>query len=152
MASLADALVQQLLKGRYVAALATESPDGSIHVVAVWYWYDGTDIFVATSSRSKKARNLRSKAGGAGISAGAAAQSSGAYSFRGELAGVGTVAGEDERRERAHRRQASRLALRCSDSLTARSHGARVITSNRADFEMIHNYCKFKLEVWAAAR
>ncbi len=37
-------------------------------------------------------------------------------------------------------------------ALTARSHGARVITSNRADFEMIHNYCKFKLEVWAAAR
>ncbi len=35
-------------------------------------------------------------------------------------------------------------------ALTARSHGARLITSNRADFEMIQRYCKFKLEVWAA--
>ena len=34
-------------------------------------------------------------------------------------------------------------------ALTARSHGARLITSNRADFEMIHRYCKFKLEIWS---
>src|SRR5271166_6205197 len=60
MASLADPLVKQLLGGRYVASLAKENPDGSIHMVAVWYWFDGADIFVATSSRSKKARNLRS--------------------------------------------------------------------------------------------
>lgn len=33
-------------------------------------------------------------------------------------------------------------------ALTARSHGARVITSNRADFELIHRYRKFKLEIW----
>lgn len=33
-------------------------------------------------------------------------------------------------------------------ALTARSHGARLITSNRRDFELIHRYCKFKLEVW----
>jgi nitroimidazol reductase NimA-like FMN-containing flavoprotein (pyridoxamine 5'-phosphate oxidase superfamily) len=31
-------------------------------MVAVWYWFDGTHIFVATSSRSRKARNLQSKA------------------------------------------------------------------------------------------
>ena len=62
MASLDDALVQQFLKGRYVAALASESPDGSIHMVAVWYWFDGSNIFVATSSRSRKARNLQSQA------------------------------------------------------------------------------------------
>ena len=36
-------------------------------------------------------------------------------------------------------------------ALTVRSHGARLITSNRANFEMIHGYCKFKLEVWVAA-
>ena len=62
MASLHDALVQQFLKGRYIAALATENPDGSIHMVAVWYWFDGSNIFVATSSRSRKARNLQSHA------------------------------------------------------------------------------------------
>ncbi len=36
-------------------------------------------------------------------------------------------------------------------ALTARSHGARLITSNRADFELIHSHCKFKPEVWPPA-
>lgn len=58
MASLSDALVRQLLDSRYVASFATQNQNGSIHIVSVWYWFDGTDIFVATSSRSRKARNL----------------------------------------------------------------------------------------------
>ena len=33
-------------------------------------------------------------------------------------------------------------------ALTARSHGAALITSNRADFELIREYRAFKLEVW----
>jgi predicted nucleic acid-binding protein len=33
-------------------------------------------------------------------------------------------------------------------ALTARSHGARLITSNRTDFEMINKYRQFQLEVW----
>jgi predicted nucleic acid-binding protein len=33
-------------------------------------------------------------------------------------------------------------------ALTVRSHGARLITSNRADFELIRDYRDFKLEVW----
>jgi predicted nucleic acid-binding protein len=33
-------------------------------------------------------------------------------------------------------------------ALTARSHGARLITSNRADFEMINRYRNFQLEIW----
>ena len=33
-------------------------------------------------------------------------------------------------------------------ALTARSHGAWLITSNRADFELIREYRNFKLEVW----
>jgi predicted nucleic acid-binding protein len=33
-------------------------------------------------------------------------------------------------------------------ALTARSHGARLITSNRADFEMINGYKKLQLEIW----
>ena len=33
-------------------------------------------------------------------------------------------------------------------ALTARSHGARLIASNRADFEMIRSHRKFRLEVW----
>jgi predicted nucleic acid-binding protein len=33
-------------------------------------------------------------------------------------------------------------------ALTARSHGATLITSNRADFELIRKYRSFKLEIW----
>jgi predicted nucleic acid-binding protein len=33
-------------------------------------------------------------------------------------------------------------------ALTARSHGARLITSNRAGFELIREYREFELEVW----
>lgn len=33
-------------------------------------------------------------------------------------------------------------------ALTARSHGARLIASNRADFELIRHYRKFELEIW----
>jgi len=33
-------------------------------------------------------------------------------------------------------------------ALTARAHGARLITSNQADFELIREYRDFELEVW----
>jgi len=33
-------------------------------------------------------------------------------------------------------------------ALTARSHGARVVTSNRTDFELIRRYRDFMMEVW----
>jgi predicted nucleic acid-binding protein len=33
-------------------------------------------------------------------------------------------------------------------ALTARSHGARLITSNRSDFELISRYRKLLLDVW----
>ncbi len=33
-------------------------------------------------------------------------------------------------------------------ALTARTAGARLITSNRADFEMIRSYRDFELEIW----
>jgi hypothetical protein len=55
MASISDALVRELLDGRYIASLATTDPDGAIHVVAVWYHFDGSHINVATSSRRPKA-------------------------------------------------------------------------------------------------
>ncbi len=58
MASLTDPLAQQLLNGNYVASLATQNPNGLIHIVAVWYAFDGTNVFVATSSQSRKAKNL----------------------------------------------------------------------------------------------
>jgi predicted nucleic acid-binding protein len=33
-------------------------------------------------------------------------------------------------------------------ALTARSHGALLITSNRSDFELISTYRKFQFEIW----
>ena len=45
MASLTDDLVQQLLAGRHIASLATVNPDNSIHMVAVWFWFDGSTDF-----------------------------------------------------------------------------------------------------------
>ncbi len=33
-------------------------------------------------------------------------------------------------------------------ALTARSHGATVITSDKADFELIRHYKEFQLEIW----
>jgi predicted nucleic acid-binding protein len=33
-------------------------------------------------------------------------------------------------------------------ALTARSQGARLITSNRSDFEIINRYRKLQLEIW----
>jgi predicted nucleic acid-binding protein len=33
-------------------------------------------------------------------------------------------------------------------ALTARSHGARVVTSNRTDFETINHYRKFQCVIW----
>jgi len=47
-----------LIEGRRVASLATLSADGSPHLTAVWYLYQDGCFFVATSSRSRKARNL----------------------------------------------------------------------------------------------
>ena len=47
-----------LIEGRRVASLATLNPDGSPHLTAVWYLYQDGCFFVATSSRSRKARNL----------------------------------------------------------------------------------------------
>src|SRR5579862_428820 len=61
MALLTDSLVTQMLQERYIASLATQNPNGSIHMVAVWYFFDGAHVYVATSARSRKARNLQSK-------------------------------------------------------------------------------------------
>ena len=59
-----DPALQGILQGRYIATLGTENADGSIHLTAVWYLFEDGCLFVATSSKTRKARNLaaRSKA------------------------------------------------------------------------------------------
>ncbi len=56
-----DPALRQVLQGRYVATLATENPDGSIHLAAVWYLFEDGCLFVATSSKSRKARNVAAR-------------------------------------------------------------------------------------------
>ncbi len=56
-----DPTLQQLLQGRYIATLATENPDSTIHLTAVWYLFEAGHLFVATSSKSRKARNVAAR-------------------------------------------------------------------------------------------
>jgi PPOX class probable F420-dependent enzyme len=47
-----------LLAGKRIASLGSLNDDGSPHLTAVWYLYQDGCFFVATSSRTRKARNL----------------------------------------------------------------------------------------------
>lgn len=53
-----DPALQSFLQGRYIATLGTENADGSIHLTAVWYLFQDGCLFVATSSKTRKARNV----------------------------------------------------------------------------------------------
>ncbi len=110
MVDISSPLVQELLRGRRVACLATKNADGSIHLTAVWYLFEGDHLYVATSSRTAKARNLstrpkaslmvdiRDQAGARGVTA---------------MGTVEILTGEDSRswNERVHRRYLSEDAL-----------------------------------------
>lgn len=53
-----DPAFQDLLQGRHIATLGTENKDGTIHLTAVWYVFEDGSLFVATSGKSRKARNI----------------------------------------------------------------------------------------------
>ena len=53
-----DPAFQQMLQRRSIATLGTTNADGSIHLTAVWYLFEDGRLFVATSSKSRKARNV----------------------------------------------------------------------------------------------
>lgn len=59
-----DSKFLPLLEGRRIASLGTLNDDGSPHLTAVWYLYQDGCFFVATSSRSRKARNLAKRPNG----------------------------------------------------------------------------------------
>jgi nitroimidazol reductase NimA-like FMN-containing flavoprotein (pyridoxamine 5'-phosphate oxidase superfamily) len=52
---------QEFLNGRFIASLGTQNEDASVHLTAVWYLFEGGCLYVATSSRSRKARNVLSR-------------------------------------------------------------------------------------------
>ena len=55
---LRDELSRELLKARLVANLATLNADGSVHLVGMWFLWDGEAILLPTSGATRKARNL----------------------------------------------------------------------------------------------
>ena len=57
-----DPKFQDLLRGRHIATLGTENENGSIHLTAVWYLFEDGNLFIATSSRTRKARNVAARA------------------------------------------------------------------------------------------
>jgi hypothetical protein len=48
---------EEFLNGRFIACLGTTNEDSSVHLTAVWYLFEAGCLYVATSSRSRKARN-----------------------------------------------------------------------------------------------
>jgi PPOX class probable F420-dependent enzyme len=58
MAQILDPGFQQMLQRRFIATLGTTNADGSIHLTAVWYLFEDGRLFIATSSKSRKARNV----------------------------------------------------------------------------------------------
>jgi general stress protein 26 len=51
----------ELLQRRLIATLGTENADGTIHLTAVWFIYEENSFYIATSSKTKKARNILAK-------------------------------------------------------------------------------------------
>jgi PPOX class probable F420-dependent enzyme len=56
---LADELAREILEARLIANLATFDRDGSIHLVAMWFLWDGECLLSPTHRRTRKARNLQ---------------------------------------------------------------------------------------------
>jgi PPOX class probable F420-dependent enzyme len=56
-----DPNFEDLLRKRFVATLGTENADGTIHLTAVWYIFENGHLLVATSSKTRKARNVTAR-------------------------------------------------------------------------------------------
>jgi PPOX class probable F420-dependent enzyme len=56
-----DDAALELLSWRLNAFLATFNEDGSIHLVPLWYLFEDGRFFMATSSASRKARNIQAR-------------------------------------------------------------------------------------------
>jgi PPOX class probable F420-dependent enzyme len=56
-----DSSLQEFLSGRHIATIATENADGTIHMTAVWYLFEDGDLYIATSSKTRKAKNLAAR-------------------------------------------------------------------------------------------
>jgi len=50
--------VRSFLGGRRYAVLSTHDPDGGIHVTPIWFLFQDDRFYFASSSRSRKVKNL----------------------------------------------------------------------------------------------
>lgn len=57
--TLASKLAQETLHARLIANLASFRPDGTIHLVPMWFLWDGEAVVLPTFGESRKAKNLR---------------------------------------------------------------------------------------------
>ena len=55
---LTSELARELLSARLIANLATLNPDGTAHVVAMWFVWDGSAVLLPTSRATRKAKNV----------------------------------------------------------------------------------------------
>jgi hypothetical protein len=55
---LPEPLASELLATPLIANLGTFNADGTIHLVAIWFSWDGETLFMPTAGSSRKARNL----------------------------------------------------------------------------------------------
>jgi hypothetical protein len=53
--------VEEFLAERRIACLATEDPDGSAYLTAVWFLHEDGVVYVGTSGASRKARNAAAR-------------------------------------------------------------------------------------------
>ena len=53
-----DPAFHELLQRRLIATFGTENSDGTIHLTAVWFLFEGGHFFIATSSKTRKAQNV----------------------------------------------------------------------------------------------
>jgi PPOX class probable F420-dependent enzyme len=55
---LREPLARELLEARLIANLATVNPDGTVHLVGMWFLWDGKAVLSPTSRRTRKAKNV----------------------------------------------------------------------------------------------
>jgi PPOX class probable F420-dependent enzyme len=58
---LSQAEIDVLLDARLIANLASINPNGSVHLVAMWFRREGDAILFPTSHHTRKAKNLRQR-------------------------------------------------------------------------------------------
>ena len=55
---LGGSLARELLDARLIANLATLDRDGAVHLVGMWFLWDGEGLLLPTSRTTRKARNI----------------------------------------------------------------------------------------------